>query len=165
MRRLLPHPLSTLLIMLFWMMLNRFSLGHLLLGGLVGVAGGWALSKIEEPTPRIKHIWPMVKLFFIVFVDIIRSNIAVARLILTRGRQGTRRSDFVEIPLRLNTDVQLAILAIIVTATPGTAWIEFDSERKILLLHVFDLREGEDWRHFISTRYEQLLLEGFGNDQ
>ena len=55
----------------------------------------------------------------------------------------------------------LAVLAVIVTATPGTAWIEYEPRNGQLLLHVFDLIEGYDWVHTIKSRYESLLMEIF----
>ena len=55
----------------------------------------------------------------------------------------------------------LATLAIIVTSTPGTAWIDLDPDDNHLLLHVFDLKDEDDWAHTIKTRYEPLLMEIF----
>ena len=57
--------------------------------------------------------------------------------------------------------VSLAILAVIITATPGTAWMQYDSRRDVVLLHVFDLVEHDDWIALIKGRYESLLLEIF----
>ena len=93
--------------------------------------------------------------------DIVRSNLAVARLILTGGRHGRRRSGFVEIPLELRDPTALAILAVIITATPGTAWMQYDARRDAVLLHVFDLVDEADWIALIKGRYERLLLEIF----
>lgn len=93
--------------------------------------------------------------------DIVRSNIAVARLILTDGRGSRRRSGFVRIPLKLTEPNALAVLAVIVTATPGTAWLDFDPGTRVLLLHVFDLIDEDDWIEIITHRYEAPLLEIF----
>ena len=95
------------------------------------------------------------------FLDIVRSNVAVAGLILTGGRHGRRRSGFVEIPLELRDPTALAILAVIITATPGTAWMQYDARRDAVLLHVFDLVDEADWIALIKGRYERLLLEIF----
>jgi multicomponent K+:H+ antiporter subunit E len=54
------------------------------------------------------------------------------------------------------------MLAVIITATPGTAWLEYDDETGILLLHVFDMVEEADWQDLIANRYEALLMEAFG---
>ncbi len=162
MTRILPHPVLSLGLVLVWLLLTRFSLGHLVLGSMVAVVAGLAFSRIEPGTPRIRAWGPLARLVGIVSVDILRSNIAVARLMLTNGRHGARQSDFVVVPLRLRDPVALAILALVLTATPGTAWLEYDPEEGTLLLHVFDLIDPEDWRKLIRDRYEALLLEAFG---
>ncbi len=161
MSRLIPHPLMSLLLLGMWLLLTSFSLGNLVLGGVIALAAGRALGLIEPDPVRLRRPGLVVKLFFIVGYDIIRSNLAVAWLILSRGRGGRRSSSFVEIPLRLRQPAPLAILAMIVTATPGTAWIEYDTDTGILLLHVFDLLDDDDWRELIGNRYESLLMEIF----
>lgn len=161
MRRVLPHPMLVLCLVLVWLLLTRFSLGHLILGTVIAGFAGWAFARVEPAPPRIRAYLPLVRLALQVAVDIIRSNLAVARLILSNGRHGARHSDFVEIPLRLRDPVGLALLSMIVTATPGTAWLEYDAETGVLLLHVFDMIETDDWPALIRDRYESRLLEAF----
>lgn len=160
MSRLIPHPLLSLALVVMWLLLTRFSLGHLVLGSLVALVAGWALSSLHPAGPRLRR-WDLIaRLVAIVTWDIIRSNAAVAWLIATGGR-GQRRSDFLEIALDLRSQAGLAILAIILTATPGTAWLEYRPASGTLLLHVFDLVDEEAWRELIKNRYEALLLEIF----
>jgi multicomponent K+:H+ antiporter subunit E len=161
MTRVLPHPLLTVALILMWLLLTRFSLGHLVLGSVIAVLAGLALARIEPQAPRIRSWAALVRLVAIVSVDIVRSNWAVARLMLTNGRHGARTSAFVLIPLRLRDPVPLALLAVILTATPGTAWLEYDPETGSLLLHVFDMIDEEEWRALIRDRYEALLMEAF----
>ncbi|VDC23433.1 Na+/H+ antiporter subunit E [Pseudogemmobacter humi] len=161
MTRLFPHPLLSLALVAVWLLLNSFSLGHLILGTVVATLAARAFAAVEPERVKLRRPMALVKLFFIVGADIIRSNIAVAVLILTRGRHGLRHSAFVEIPLRLRHPAPLSLLAMIVTATPGTAWVDYDEETGILLLHVFDMVDTADWKTLIRDRYEELLLESF----
>jgi len=161
MSRILPHPVLTAALVLTWLLLTRFSLGHLLLGTLIATGAGLALARIEPEAPRIRAWTPLLRLGCIVAVDILRSNLAVAWLMLTNGRHGARTSAFVEIPLRLRDPVALALLAVVLTATPGTAWLEYDSGSGRLLLHVFDMIDEEEWRRLVRDRYEALLMEAF----
>lgn len=161
MTRLLPHPILSLALVLMWLILTRFSLGHLILGSAIAVLAGVAYARIEPEATRIRAWGALVRLAAIVSADIVRSNWAVARLILTNDRHGARRSAFVDIPLRLRDPVPLALLAMIVTATPGTAWLDYDPGTGVLLLHVFDVIDEDEWRALIRNRYEALLLEAF----
>jgi multicomponent K+:H+ antiporter subunit E len=96
-----------------------------------------------------------------VFVDILRSNIAVGRIVL--GLQGKReiRSGFLEIPLDIREPHALAALATIVTSTPGTIWVDLSRDGRTLTLHVLDLRDERVWIATIKQRYESLLMEIF----
>ena len=161
MSRLVPYPLLTLGLVLMWLMLTRFSLGHLLLGGVVAVIAGWAMGALRPERPSLRRWSTIPRLLGIVAWDILRSNAAVAWLILSGGRGGTRRSGFLRVPLRLRHPSALAVLAIIVTATPGTAWLEYDRESGVMLLHVFDMVDEAEWLELIQNRYETRLLEIF----
>lgn len=161
MKRFVPHPLLSLALVLMWLLLTRFSLGNLVLGGIIALVAGWALSALQPRGPRIRRWDQIGKLMGIVTYDIIRSNMSVAWLILTGGRQGQRRSQFIDIPLDLRSPSALALLSIIVTATPGTAWVEYRTSSGVLLLHVFDVIDEATWRELIKNRYEALLLEIF----
>ena len=97
----------------------------------------------------------MLVLLGLVLRDIVRSNIAVARIVLG-GREV--HSGFVKIPLDLADAHGLAVLAGIVTATPGTVWVDHDAATSMLTLHVLDLKSETEWIDWIKGRYERLLM-------
>ncbi|MFC3127763.1 Na+/H+ antiporter subunit E [Pseudoroseomonas globiformis] len=160
MSRLLPHPLLTAALFAMWLLLNQTAApGPALVGLVLALGGGFVFAVLRTGRPRLIRPVATLRLVQLVFMDILRSNRDVARVIL-RPRPN-RRSGFVHVPLRLRDPRALAILSIILTATPGTAWVEFDTEEGILLLHVLDLTEAEIWVRIIQDRYEQPLLEIF----
>jgi multicomponent K+:H+ antiporter subunit E len=158
MSRLLPYPLLTAALLAMWLSLNGLSVGQVLLGGAIAVAASNVTAALRPSRPPVKRWGLLPRLVLIVLLDIARSNIAVARLILRRDL-ARRTSGFVVVPLELKHPAGLAILACIVTSTPGTAWVEHDSESSKLLLHVLDLVDEADWIDLIKNRYERLLLE------
>jgi len=160
MNRLLPYPLLTASLLLMWVLLNGASLGHLLLGAVIAFGAARTMSALQPAKPRIRRWSKIPQLVGTVFIDIIRSNIEVAGIIL-RGRSRPPTSGFVTIPLELRDRTALAVLACIVTATPGTAWVEYRSRRDTLLLHVLNMVDEQDWIDLIKDRYEPLLLEIF----
>jgi multicomponent K+:H+ antiporter subunit E len=157
---MLPYPLLTASLVLMWLSLNSFTLGHLLLGSAVAIFASWGMAALRPAKPRMPGWYLLPKLIGIVLYDIVRSNIAVASILLsTHTRQ--RRSGFISVSLDLKDPTALAMLAVIVTSTPGTAWLEYSSGDGSVLIHVLDLVDEEEWNHLIKNRYEKLLMEIF----
>ena len=69
--------------------------------------------------------------------------------------------DNVTIPLQLKDPYGLAILACIITATPGTIWMSYRPADGQLLIHVFDLIDETEWVRTVTQRYEAPLREIF----
>jgi multicomponent K+:H+ antiporter subunit E len=157
---MLPYPLLTVSLVLMWMLLNGFTLGHLVLGTLVAVFASWAMASLRPEKPRLRKWYLLPKLFFIVLGDIIRSNIAVAWLIV-RGKHKSGTSGFLVIPVEIEDRTALAVLAVILTSTPGSAWLEYDSYDRTILMHVLDLADEAEWIDMVKNRYEKILMEIF----
>jgi multicomponent K+:H+ antiporter subunit E len=161
MRRLLPYPVIWACLLLLWVLLNEsLSPGSLLLGALVALFACWGLALLRPPASRLRQPAVAMRLLGMVLADIFRSNIAVARIILSPQQHG-RRSGFVSISLELRDSNGLAVLACILTAAPGTAWVDFDSAEGTLLLHILDLVDKESWIGIVKNRYERPLMEIF----
>jgi len=160
-RKLVPYPALMLCLLATWLLLNQsVSNGQILLGTILSLGGVWAFRKLESPQVRLRNLGTILSLFFVVVGDIVRSNIAVA-LIVLRSQSATKTWGFVDIPLELRSPYGLVALAIIITSTPGTLWVSFDSETGILTIHVLDLIDEQEWIATIKERYERRLLEIF----
>lgn len=160
MSRLIPYPLMSLSLLLMWLLLNGATLGHLVLGIPIALFAAWTTAALEPSKPHIRRWSAILRLLGIVLVDILRSNIAVARLILS-GPVAASRSGFIAIPLTMHDRTALAVLACVLTATPGTAWVEYRSRRNLLMLHVLDVGDEQHWVDLVQDRYEPLLMEIF----
>lgn len=161
MTRLLPFPLQSAGLLVVWLLLNQtLSLGHFLLGALLALAGGWIMSALDVPKGRVRRPAMILRLASLVLADIVRSNIAVARIVLGFGGRKLT-SGFVLIPLDLRNPYGLAALACIITSTPGTLWVNFDAAKGTLTIHVLDLVDESEWIRTIKDRYERHLLEIF----
>jgi multicomponent K+:H+ antiporter subunit E len=158
---ILPYPLLSLALLLLWLLLNQsISVGHGILGSVIAVLASWVMAALRPDKPRIRRPGTALRLAGMVLVDILRSNLAVGRIIL-RSREPGVNAGFMTIPLDLRSRHGLAVLAIIITSTPGTIWVNYDAARGTLLLHVLDLVDETVWIRTIKGRYERLLMEIF----
>lgn len=162
MNRVLPYPLLSLSLLATWLVLNEtVAPGHVLLGAALALGGGRILAALQAPAGRVRRrAGAIAELFWLVFVDIVRSNFSVARIVLNPGVRG-RTSGFLTMPLEVRHPGALAALACIITATPGTSWARYDAARNMLTIHVLDLVDEDAWIHLFKARYERRLREIF----
>lgn len=160
MRRLFPHPILAALLLALWLILQQSAgLGHILLGSVIAIAASLAAAAIIPETVRVRKPHLILKLAAVAGLDIIRSNLAVLFVLL--HPRPKPKAGFVEMELKLTDTFGLAVLACLITATPGSAWLEYNRSRNTVLIHVFDLVDAEEWVQTIRLRYETLLLEIF----
>lgn len=161
MKNPLPYTLSFIGLLMLWLLLQQsVSPAHILLAIVIALVTSLALVKLELPVGQLHRPLTLVKLVGLVVHDIVRSNLAVARIIL-RLRSEHKSSAFLDIPLAMRSPYGLAALGVIITSTPGTLWVNFDSTRGILTIHVLDLIDEDAWIQIIKGRYERLLMEVF----
>jgi multicomponent K+:H+ antiporter subunit E len=160
-KRWLPSPRLSVCLLALWLLLNQsLAPAHLLFGALPGVGLPLAAAQLLPDHRGPRRPMAALRLFGLVVADILRSNLAVARLIVHRGHRRATAA-FIFIPLELRNAYGLTLLACIITSTPGTLWVDYDGHDGVLMLHVLDLVDEEGWIHLIKNRYERLLLEIF----
>ena len=161
-QRCLPHPLMTLMLIIVWLLLvNAISFGHIMLGILFGVAIPWFTNRFWPERPRIAKPFLLFRFFFITFVtDVIVANITVVRLFLLPDISRLRPR-FIEIPLDTQDPMVITILASVISLTPGTVSAEVSADRQTLIVHGLDVADEKRAVQTIKTRYEAPLKEIF----
>lgn len=158
--RILPIPSVSLAILLLWVVLAPdWSLGSVLLGAVLGVALPWLTQDFWPNRPHIAR--PLTALILVVRIigDIIVANVQVARLVL--GPLDRLTSGFIEVPIEIEDPFVATLFGAILSLAPGTVTIEIDRERKVMLVHVLNLKDREALIASIKARYEAPLKEIF----
>lgn len=169
--KLFPTPFRSVLLFVVWLLLNNsVSTGHVLLGAMLAVVIPLITLPFREPQPLIIKKWLAFKQLMVVLYDIITANINVAFLIL--GPVKKLRPAFVRVPLNLTHEMPITILASTVSLTPGTVSAEVypfpesldegeTPEQRYLLIHVLDMDDEQALIDTIKSRYEAPLKEIF----
>lgn len=158
MSRLLPHPLLSAILLLIWLLLvNELSVGHLLLGALLGWAVPLYTARFWPDQVRIRRPLLLLRFIGVVLFDIIVANVLVARLIL--GPRERLRPAFVVMPLALRSEVAISLLANTISLTPGTVSTYLSADRRCLVIHSLHTTAPDELVATIRQRYETPLKE------
>jgi multicomponent K+:H+ antiporter subunit E len=171
MNRLFPAPLLSLALGALWLALNNtLAPGHLLLAALIGwlvpLIGG-PRETLAQAVPATRRLWLAARLLGRLLSDIVAANLSVAKRILFVPERALSPC-LITVELRLESPVAVAMLAGIVTLTPGTVSADIlgdevagdeSTRRYRLLVHALDAPDPAGLTAEIRGRYEDLLLE------
>lgn len=161
MARLFPHPLLSVCLTIVWVLLaNDLSAGHVVLGLILGFIIPLFVADFWPGRPRIKAPLTIAVYLLVLFWDVIVSNVNVARLILFR-RRADLRSTYVSMPLELKTPEAIAALTGTIALTPGTVCVDLSADGKVLLIHILDADDPAAIIALIKQRYECRLKRIF----
>ena len=160
-RRLLPHPGLSAMLVVVWMLLeNAFTFGALFLALVFGVLVPLYINRFWPDQPRVRFGRAMVGYLGIVLFDILIANFQVAWVILTR-RNRNLRAQWLVIPLELRSPEAITTLAATISLTPGTVSSDISGCGRALLVHALDVADPDAEIARIKRRYEGRLLKVF----
>jgi multicomponent K+:H+ antiporter subunit E len=159
MMRWLPAPIVTLTLFVVWLLLTgSVAAGPVLLGAFLA----WLLPRVFvpfAPGKPVKQPGTIVALGAVVLRDILVSNVDVARRIL--GPERALAPGFVRVPLAITDPRAIAVLANIITMTPGTLTADIAADGSHLVVHALHVTDPDALVAAIKVRYEAPLKEIF----
>lgn len=162
-RKWLGHPGLSVVIFGTWLLANdSLDLGHVILAVLFALVLPRLTAEFWEDAPRIHRPGVALRLFFVFAYDVVIANFRVAVLVL--GPNARLRPAFIEVPLDLEDPFGIAVLATMITLTPGTLSAHMRERDKLLVIHVLDVDVGDEEALIaeIKQRYERPLREVLG---
>jgi multicomponent K+:H+ antiporter subunit E len=156
--RLLPHPILSVSLLVLWLLLtNTLSAGHLVLGILLGWAVPLYTARFWPEQVRLRRPLRFARFALVVLYDIVVANLTVARLIL--GPTERLQPAFLTMSLQLRSEVAISLLASTISLTPGTVSAFLSADRRHLIIHSLHATDPDEVIETIRRRYEQPLKE------
>lgn len=127
-----------------------FLLGYLLLATFRTIPGS---ERYGARVPRALGL-----LGFFVW-ELVLSNLTMAAEVL--APRPRRRPGVVAVPLDAETDLEIAVLACLITLTPGTLSLGVSDDRRTLYVHAMFIEDPDALRESIKSGFERRVLELF----
>lgn len=159
--KLFPMPFHSLLLFVVWLLLNNsISAGHIVLASFFAITIPWLVTGMRDEHPKILKPWLAIRYVLMVMKDILTANVEVALLIV--GPVKKLKPGFVAIPIEVDSDLGITILASTVSLTPGTVSAEVSKDRAWLYVHSLHLENEAELIESVKQRYERPIKEIFG---
>ena len=152
--------LANILLALAWMALTgSFTMGGFFAGFLFGFCVLW-IGRRDRNTNAYRQKLFAVGGFVLFFLrEIVAANLRVAHDVLTPRHHMT--PGIVAVPLELTSDLQITLLASLITLTPGTLSLHVADDRRTLYVHAMYIHDPEELVREIKEGFEQRVMEVF----
>jgi len=159
-RAVLPAPASSVVLAVFWLVLvGELSAGQIVLAVLLGLLVPIVTRRFRAARPPVRRVGAALRLAGVFAYDLVAANLSVAGAVL--GGMARVQPRFAQVPLDIDDPVACALLAALVSLTPGTVSVDINASTRLLTVHVLLAADEQALVSQIKTRYEARIKEIF----
>lgn len=136
---------------------GQLTLSGLLIGFALGYLALWITQPLYGKSRYFQRVPKSVLLLASFIFELLHSNLRVFWDVITPGH--ISRPGIVGVPLRAETEIEILLIANMISLTPGTLSIDLSDDRRTLYVHVMFLDDPDRFRQSITEGLERRLLE------
>jgi len=152
-----PFLLNIFLAIGFAAVLGQFNLSGFLTGFGVGYLALWLTKPLYGETRYFRMLPKAVVLIGYFIKELFISNFKVLWDVITPKH--ISRPGIIGVPLDARTDLEIMLVANLISLTPGTLSIDVSEDKKTLYVHVMFLDDVEETCRSIKDGLEKRVLE------
>lgn len=150
--------LINIILTIIWVFLTgSFEAVNFIFGFVVNFFILWIISSKDGDDKYFKLIPKLISFFFFFLWEVIVANIQVAYEVMTIKHN--MKPGIVKVPLDAETNLEITLLANLITLTPGTLSLDVSDDKKVLYIHTMYVHDREDFIRGIKNGFERRLLE------
>jgi len=151
--------LNVLLALVWAAITNAFTPLNVLAGFVIGsIALGLLRNEFSSKYFRRGHLTLRLALLFL--YELVLSAFRVARDVLRPGLNF--QPGIIAYPLTTEDDVQITLLANLITLTPGTLSVDVSTDKSTLYIHAMFAEDPEGLKREIREGFERQIKEALG---
>lgn len=156
------HLLTVIAFAVVWAAITGvFSLTNVIFGALIGVWALWVVRERMQVSRTFLRLWRAISLLGLFVFEIVLSAVRVAMVVVSPRLDRALNPAIIAFPLTLKSDVQITMLANMITLTPGTLSVDVSEDRKTLYVHAISVRDRQSLIRSIARGFERKIIEAF----
>ncbi len=153
--------LAIVLALIWASITGNFSLPNLILGGLVSFLALWIVRKDVSSPYYFRKMRQVFSLMLLFFWELLLSALRVSALVLSPNLKSKLKPGIIAFPLTVKSDVEITLLANLITLTPGTLSVDVSEDRTKLYVHAISVPDKQALIDDIAQGFEAKIIEVF----
>lgn len=150
--------LMNILLSFIWVALTGdLFFANFYLGFLLGFFILWLMNRNEEDKRYFNRAPKVIGFVFYFLYEMLKANLQVAYDVVTPNY--FMKPGIVKYQMKVQTDVEINMLATMISLTPGTLVIDVSKDKRAIYIHVMYLRDRDRFIREIENSLEKRLTE------
>ncbi|WP_421708858.1 Na+/H+ antiporter subunit E [Algihabitans sp.] len=134
-----------------------FTLLNLAIGFVMGFAALWVAGPLFGGTGYFGRVVRLVSLGVYFLYELVVSSLQVVWDVITPVHKS--RPGIIAVPLDIDEPVEIAVLANLISLTPGTLSLDVSPDKKFLYVHGMFVEDPDSLRRDIKAGMERKVME------
>jgi len=150
--------LMNLLLSFIWVALTgSMYYTNFLFGYMIGFGILWLMNRNEADRGYFSKVPRIISFIFYFLYEMIKANVQVAYDVMTP--KYFMRPGIVKYPMNAQTEMEINLLSMMISLTPGTLILDISEDKKTMYIHVMYLQDPEKFVRDTKMGLERRLLE------
>lgn len=150
--------LMNLLLTFVWVALTgQFKLINFFFGFVLSFLLLWAITRNRADRQYFNRIPRIISFVFYFLYELLKANMQVAFDVITP--KFYMKPGIIRIPLSAETDLEITLLANLISLTPGSLSIDVSEDKKVLYVHAMYIEDKDQYIDQIKSGFERKLLD------
>lgn len=150
--------LANLILTFIWVALTgSFDFANVVFGFFLSYFVLWIITRGSGRARYFKMVPKVISFFFFFSYELIKANLQVAWEMGTPSFHMT--PGIVGVPLDVQSDAEITMLANLITLTPGTLSLDVSEDKKVLYVYSMYITNREDFIKGIKNGFEKRIKQ------
>lgn len=146
-----------ILLTFVWVALTgSFALANFLFGFGLSFLTLWLISAGSQNRKYFRFVPKLIMFVFFFLYELLKANIQVAYDVITP--KFYMKPGIVRLPLDAKSDLEITLLANLISLTPGTLSLDVSDDKKVLYVHSMYITNKQEFIDDIKNGFEKRLL-------
>lgn len=138
---------------------GNFSILNIFVGFIFGLLSIWLVREQLGASLYFRKSRKIISLVFLFVYELVLSTLKVALMVIKPKLDF--KPGIIAFPLLAKSDIEITLLANLITLTPGTLSVDVSDDKKTLYVHAIDATNPEAIVADIASGFERKVIEVF----
>lgn len=154
-----PFFLNIFLALAWAALIGEFTPLNVLVGAVLGYLMIWIVQGVAGSERYVRKVPMVISLVLFFIKELLVANLLVASTVI--ANRPPLKPGIVAIPLDVKSDIEITLLANMITLTPGTWSLDVTKDKRILYVHMMYIDDVEEAKQGIKQGFERRIREVF----